>query len=79
VIRLPSSAIRIEGSSAHVWIVDASAGRVFSRPVTLTGAPVPGSDVTVAEGIDPGDRVVVAGVHKLQEGQPIRLAREMTK
>lgn len=78
-IRVPWSSIRTEGQEHFVWIVDASEKKVFSRPVTLEGVPVPEGDVTVTEGIEPGDRVVVAGVNKLEEGQSIRIDQEMTK
>lgn len=79
VIRIPSSAIRMDGSTANVWIVDATAGKVFARPVRLEGEPGPQGDVTIAEGISSGERVVVAGVHKLEEGQSVRVDQEMTK
>lgn len=78
-IWIPSSAVRTDGSTSIVWIVDEAASKVFSRPVTLEASPIPGSRVTVTEGINPGDRIVVAGVNKLEEGQSIRVGQEMTK
>ncbi len=79
VIRIPSSAIRMDGPEANVWIVDPAARKVLSRPVQLEGGPGPQGEVTIAEGIAPGERVVVAGVHKLEEGQPVRVDQEMIK
>lgn len=79
VIRIPSSAIRMDGSNASVWIVDVSAGKVSSRAVKLLGEADPQGLVTIAEGVSPGERVVVAGVHHLQEGQSVRIDQEMTR
>jgi membrane fusion protein, multidrug efflux system len=43
----------------------------------VTVAPQPGHDETgrivITAGLQPGDRVVVAGVHALKEGQAVRL------
>jgi membrane fusion protein, multidrug efflux system len=75
-IRIPASAIKKDGSSTSVWIVDEARKAVFSRPVVVDPAPASGDTVTVAEGIEPGDRVVVAGANKLEEGQTIRLDQE---
>ncbi|MHB0953782.1 MAG: efflux RND transporter periplasmic adaptor subunit [Allorhizobium sp.] len=79
VIRIPSSAIRADGSRSMVWIVDVPGKKVVSRAVTLEGARDPGSSVTVTEGLNPGDRVVVAGVNRLEEGLSIRIDQETTK
>ena len=32
-----------------------------------------GDTVTVSQGLEKGDRVIVAGVHSLSAGQPIKL------
>ncbi len=77
-IRLPSAAIKLDGLKTSVWIVDETKKAVSSHPVTLDLYPVPGGTVTVMDGVKPGDRVVVAGVNKLTEGQTIRLDQEMT-
>ncbi|WP_377298014.1 efflux RND transporter periplasmic adaptor subunit [Rhizobium sp. SGZ-381] len=78
-IRLPSSAIKMDGTRALVWVVSEAEKKVTSRAVTLASPPQPGGMVTVAEGLKPGERIVTAGVHKLQEGQTVRLDQEMTK
>lgn len=77
-IRIPASAIKTEGSKTSVWIIDPTTKTVSSRPVALDLYPVPGGSVAVTDGIKPGDRVVVAGVNKLEAGQTIRLDQEMT-
>lgn len=72
-ILLPSSAVLMKDDQPNVWVVDAAAGKVFLRPVKLDGNVEDGDTVQIAEGVAPGDRVVVAGVHKLTDGQPIRV------
>ncbi len=79
VIRIPGSAIRIDGTTTKVWIVDESKKAVFSRPVELDGPIVIEGSVTVSDGINPGDRIVIAGVNTLQEGQTIRVEQETSK
>ncbi|MBM1142594.1 efflux RND transporter periplasmic adaptor subunit [Alcanivorax sp. ZXX171] len=60
---------------ARVWRLDPEAGTVHAETVTL-GA-VTGSGVEIVKGLEPGDRVVSAGVHRLEEGQAVReLTRE---
>lgn len=77
-IRIPSSAIRTEGSKTSVWLVDEAKASVSSRAVAVDLDHVPGNTVTIVDGIEPGDRIVVAGVNKLEEGQTIRLDKETT-
>jgi membrane fusion protein, multidrug efflux system len=53
-----------------VWLFDPATSRVSRRPVEV-GA-VRGSDITVVEGLAPGDRIVFAGVHHLRDGMLVR-------
>lgn len=76
-IRLPSSAILTSDRGTEVWIIDVEKRAVSLRTVTLDGEPVDGGSVRIAQGIDPGERVVVAGVHKLKDGQSIRIDQEV--
>lgn len=75
-IRLPSSAIRSEGSKTFVWIVDDATEKVSSVAVTLSGEAAPGGEVTVTDGIKAGDRIVTAGVNTLKDGQSVRIDQE---
>ncbi|MFC3321006.1 efflux RND transporter periplasmic adaptor subunit [Mesorhizobium newzealandense] len=76
LIRLPLSAIRTEGSKAFVWIVNNTTGKVTSGPVRLAEQTVPSGPVTVIDGINPGDRIVTAGVNTLENGQAVRVDQE---
>ena len=69
-IALPASAVNMTGTSASVWIIDEPNGTVTSRPVEA-GTPVDGL-IPILSGLEPGERVVTAGVHSLAEGQQVR-------
>ena len=73
MIVLPSSAILLKDGKANVWLVDTAAAKVSLHPVTIDGPVVDGGIVNVTGGINPGERVVVAGVHKLSDGQAVRI------
>lgn len=68
---LPKSAILEENGKASVWIVDEAAKTVSKRSVTVSDAP--GGMVRIEDGLKPDERVVVAGVHSLADGQAISL------
>ena len=76
LIRLPVSAIKVDGSKSIVWIVDDKAGKVSSREVTVDPGSAPGGPVVISAGLNSGDRVVVAGVNQLKDGQAVRIAQE---
>ncbi|MDR9773303.1 efflux RND transporter periplasmic adaptor subunit [Rhizobium hidalgonense] len=78
-IVLPSSAILAGTNGASVWIVDVPAKKVALRRVKIDGDVVDGGTVRVTEGLAPGERVVVAGVHKLEDGQAIRIDQEISQ
>jgi multidrug efflux pump subunit AcrA (membrane-fusion protein) len=71
-VALPLTAIYTPvGSYDSVWVVDDD-NRVERRKVTLGGRSG-SSDVVVTEGVVAGERVVVAGVYKLTEGEEVRV------
>lgn len=69
---LPLSAIKDQQGGSAVWVVDPAQGVVRSRSVQVAGTQ--GNEVVIKAGLNPGDRVVVAGVHVLTEGQPVKVA-----
>ena len=68
---VPASAILERDGRTMVWVVDA-AGRTVN-PVDVTVADLDANRVRVLTGIEPGTRVVTAGVHSLEPGQAVRL------
>lgn len=69
-IRLPLAAVAEQGGRSVVWLLDAQAMTVRPQPVRISGAD--GNQVLVAEGLQPGQEVVGAGVHVLTPGQKVR-------
>lgn len=75
VIRLPLTAIYQPKQKPTVWVVDEKTATVHNLPITITRYA--DNDVVVESGLQPGQRVVTAGVHKLVEGQKIRLGESL--
>jgi multidrug efflux system membrane fusion protein len=72
LIVLPMSALARDGERAAVWVVDRATGKVAMRPVAIGQFREDG--VTITEGLQGGEVVVTAGVHKLRPGQSVRIA-----
>ena len=70
VCEVPLSAIYQSGQQPSVWLLQNDS--VTLRPVQ-TGK-YGKTTLQVTGGLQPGDTIVVAGVHKLREGQKVRLA-----
>jgi multidrug efflux system membrane fusion protein len=70
-IELPLTALYRKGDSAAVWIVDPVTTAVKLVPVRL--GEYHENTFTVLEGLQAGDVVVTAGVHKLTTGQKVRV------
>jgi RND family efflux transporter MFP subunit len=70
---IPLSAILSpdDAAGSFVWIVNEAARTVSRRKVEL-GEPVIGG-INVKEGLKPGDLIITAGVHSLQDGQAVRI------
>lgn len=69
VIKLPTSALRQEGQGTAVWVLDEPTMTVKLQPVQVATAD--GNEAVIASGLQPGIRVVAAGVHVLQPGQKV--------
>jgi len=68
-ISIPLASIYQTGDTPAVWVVTDS--KLTLRPIK-TGNVGNGS-IQVLKGLDQGDRIVIAGVHKLKEGQQVRI------
>jgi len=60
-----------DASGSFVWVVN-EASKTVSRRKVETGEPVVGG-IKIKEGLSPGDVIVAAGVHSLQDGQAVRV------
>jgi len=77
VARLPIASLTQSGTDPAVWIVDEGKGALELRPVKV--AAYAGNEVVVAAGVNEGERIVAAGVHKLDAGQKVRVWTESAK
>lgn len=71
VLKLPTSALRQEGGGSAVWVLDKASMTVRSQPVQVATAD--GNEAVIAQGLEPGLQVVVAGVHVLAPGQKVSI------
>jgi RND family efflux transporter MFP subunit len=76
VIKLPTSALRQDGQSSAVWVLDTASMTVKLQHIQVATAD--GNDVVVASGLQPGMQVVAAGVHVLSPGQKVTVYKEKT-
>ncbi|HUL95370.1 MAG TPA: efflux RND transporter periplasmic adaptor subunit [Usitatibacter sp.] len=72
LVLLPLSALAGSQQQPAVWIVDPKTSRVQLRNVSVGQYREDG--VIITSGLDAGDIVVTAGVHRLRNDQPVRLA-----
>jgi RND family efflux transporter MFP subunit len=70
VARLPLTALTQDGTDTAVWVLNPAADGIVLRPVTV--GDYTGTEVDVLGGLNDGERVVTAGVHKLYAAQKIR-------
>lgn len=55
---------------SFVWVYDSESSTVSRRMITNAGL-LGNEDVVISSGLEPGDRVVVAGVHQIVDGQKV--------
>lgn len=73
---VPTAALTRQEDKASVWVVDPQSGQV--QPREVQAGPYREDGVVVLQGLQRGERVVVAGVHKLQPGQQVRPVESST-
>ncbi|RFD20962.1 efflux RND transporter periplasmic adaptor subunit [Komagataeibacter melaceti] len=73
-VHLPPAALSAQDGRPAVWIVAPDTLRVSQRPVTI--ARYGTDDVVIASGLNPGDRVVTAGVQALYPQEKVSLLDE---
>lgn len=73
-IRLPLVALVEHEGQAAVWVVDPKTLKVARRPVQL--GEFHDDQIMITSGLAPGQRVVVAGAHKLYPDQQVKLLDE---
>jgi len=71
-IRIPGSALLREGETAQVFVVDPATSRVALRKVEIAPDRMDGRWI-VRDGLEPGERIVTAGVHRLKKGELVKI------
>jgi membrane fusion protein, multidrug efflux system len=69
VIKLPTSALRQQGKTTAVWVLDKASMTLKSQDVQIATAD--GNEAVISAGLQPGMQVVSAGVHVLSAGQKV--------
>jgi RND family efflux transporter MFP subunit len=67
---VPLSAIFQQGKEPAVWVIDKATSTVSLRPVTISRWR--DETALIASGVENGDVVAAAGVHKLEPGQKVK-------
>ncbi len=70
-ITVPERAIAELQGKTFVWVIGADS-KVTQRSVK-TGEQV-GPDIIIREGLKPGEKIIVEGIHKVREGMPVTIA-----
>ena len=72
-IEVPAAAVFADDASdseqSYVWVVDEETRSVSRRPVKIVRFSALG---VLVQGVEPGERIVTAGVNSLREGQTVR-------
>lgn len=71
LVVLPLTALARDGDAAAVWVVDPKSSRVKRRPVKVGQFREDGA--TILAGLEPGEIVVTAGIHKLRPDLEVRV------
>lgn len=71
VIKLPTGALRQDGQTTAVWVLDKASMTLRSQAIQIATAD--DNEAVVASGLQPGMLVVSAGVHVLSPGQKVRI------
>ncbi|MBF8781568.1 efflux RND transporter periplasmic adaptor subunit [Pseudomonas fulva] len=75
--QLPATALLERDGKTQVWIVDPQQHTVGLREVSLIERRA--DVIVVAAGVQPGERVVTAGVNSLEQGQKVIVDEESTR
>lgn len=55
-----------------VYTTERKAGRTFAKAIPIRPGPLSGSQVSILEGLTPGQRIVVSGANLLRPGEAVR-------
>jgi RND family efflux transporter MFP subunit len=74
-IFVPDTAILNEDGKHFVWLLEMDTARVEQREVSI--ARKDGDYVLIRTGLSAGDKIIIAGVHSLKDGQKVKSAERI--
>jgi membrane fusion protein, multidrug efflux system len=73
VLTLPLAAVFDHRGKTSVWRLDPTTMTVHAQAIEVAANATDGAQLVVQAGLEPGQRIVSAGVHVLTQGQKVRL------
>lgn len=73
MVRIPSTALLQTATEPQVWVVSTPDNKVKKRPVKVLRYDA--DSIVLADGLEKGDLLVIAGVNSLSEGQKVSLQK----
>ena len=74
VIKVPTSALKQDGISSAVWVLDPKSMTLKSQAVEILTAD--GNEAVISKGLQPGMQIVSAGVHVLKNGEKVTIYKD---
>lgn len=74
VTMVPLSAIYQTNDKPYVWVINDQVATLRQVQIGIFG----NTQVQIVAGLNPGDTIITAGVHKLREGQTVKLTEDDT-
>lgn len=71
VVSLPATAVLDRDGTPHVWRVTRQDDQAVVNAVAIEHAPEFQGRMLIQSGLEPGDEIVIRGIHSLQEGQAV--------
>jgi RND family efflux transporter MFP subunit len=71
-LMVPTTALFTDQNETYVWVLNPDSESVRRTQVTTAGVVSDGS-VEIVNGLEPGQWIVTAGVHSLEDGQQVSL------
>ncbi|MBK4215025.1 efflux RND transporter periplasmic adaptor subunit [Paracoccus caeni] len=71
VLSLPATAVIDRDGSPHVWRVTRQDDQASVNAVAIEHTPEFQGRVLIQSGVEPGDEIVIRGIHSLEEGQAV--------
>lgn len=73
IIKLPLSAVFEHQGKTSVWLLNPTTMTVHAQVIKVAATATDGIELVVESGLEPGQRIVSAGVHVLMEGEKVNL------